>query len=149
MTDWNKQRELDGYKEVANAFMQGVAKSVKTEMKETPARADIAATKQTLSIDSVLAYEYEGWMTDFLYTSFYLPIQILKSELITVERVKVITGKEFTDFYGSTEMEEFFVSLEGCNANMLYAAKQVGVSARMRKDNGDKILIFKLWYGRI
>lgn len=115
----------------------------------TPARADIAATKQTLSIDSVLENEYEGWQLSFLRNSFYLPVQVLKDDRFKVEPIKVTTGKEFEEFCNSSLSCEFQIQHEGCNMWMLYAAKQVGVSARQIVATGEKILVCKLWYGRI
>jgi len=115
----------------------------------TAARSDIAATKQTLSIDSVLVSEYVGWKRDFLFNSFYLPVQVLKDEHVKIEPIKVTTGEEFMEFMRSDEFNKFAVRFEGCSIDMVANAKQVGVSARQILKSGEKILVCKLWYGRI
>jgi hypothetical protein len=115
----------------------------------TPARSDIAATKQTLSIDSVMVEEYSGMYRDFLESSFYLPIQVLKNDRFKIEPIKVTSGAEFMKFMQSEEHRKFSIRFEGCNIDMIANAKQVGVSARQVIDTGEKILVVKLWYGRI
>lgn len=105
--------------------------------------SDVDARKKVLGIDSVLTTDYRGWQYDFLRNSFYLPVQILKDPAFAVNPIVVITGAAFKREY------EFTATCEGANCDMLVSAKSVGISTREIIATGERIIIAKIWYGRI
>lgn len=127
----------------------GVFPTDKQKGADTPARADVAATKQTLSIDSVMSEQYQFWDIDFIFHSFYLPVQVLKSERYNVAPITVIKGSEFEQAMLGWKQVGKLVAYEGCNQRMLMNAKQVGVSMRHVLATGQRVVVCKIWYGRI
>ena len=113
------------------------------------ARSDIAATKQTVSIDSVMTEQYVFCDVDFIFHSFYLPVQVLRSELYSIAPIAIIKGSEFEDCELGWKLANKIVVYEGCCPRMLMNAKQVGVSQRHILSSGQRVVVCKIWYGRI
>jgi len=115
----------------------------------TPARSDIAATKQTTSIDSVMTEQYEFCDVDFIFHSFYLPVQVLRSPLYSINPIVVMSGEQFLSAEATMKLDQKLMVYEGCCPRMLYNAKQVGVSVRHILSSGQRVAVCKIWYGRI
>lgn len=116
--------------------------------RRTPARADIAAKDKAISIDSVMNSQYEHCDIDFIFHSFYLPVQVLKSPLYRIEPIQVIEGEDFRSVINNGAPGELIV-WEGCCLRMLENARQVGISRRHILSSGQRIAVCKIWYGRI
>lgn len=120
-----------------------------TARQQTPARSDITATKQTVSIDSVMTEQYEHCDVDFIFHSFYLPVQVLRSPLYSVSPIGIAEGREIAAFLAKWKVEGVLLVFEGCCERMLMNAKMVGVSKRHILSSGQRIAVCKIWYGRI
>ena len=124
--------------------------SIHTSLKASALKnADITTSKGVVGIDSILVNEYPGWELDFLRTSFYLPVQVLRDGRWVVEPIKVVTGEEFASFIDDEDLTaNWTVKVEGATKQMLTNSKFVGLSARCEKATGKRTMLCKLWYGR-
>lgn len=83
---------------------------------------------------------------EFMKTSFYLPVDILKDERWQVMRMEVITGEEFRLSHvlynpGNLHCTE--------SITLLDQARFVGVSNRWNKAERRMYGVAKIWYGRL
>lgn len=118
-------------------------------LQATPARADIAAKDKPISIDSVMNSQYEYCDIDFIFHSFYLPVQVLKNPLYAIQPIEVMTPEEFAVFERTAGRTNTLIVNEGCCTRMLVNAKHIGVSYRHILSSGQRIAVCKIWYGRI
>lgn len=78
----------------------------------------------------------------FMRTSFYLPVDILKNPGWTVFPIKVITGEQFEHVYHDVAEVCTVESYE-----LLIAANYVAVSTRRNINTGERFHVAKIWYG--
>lgn len=79
----------------------------------------------------------------FMETSFYLPVDILKSKHWLVLPIKVMTGKEFEARLGTADYKHLHCVED---VNLLTGASFVAVSIRRHK-SGLTTAVAKIWYG--
>jgi hypothetical protein len=108
-----------------------------------------ATNKPLSNLVTELTPGYLHW--EFIATSFYLPVEVLKNPRYEVHPVIVIPGSEFCALYEKLLDEiptnhKLFVTLEPGSLALLSAAKFVGFSARFDRELNAKHLLFKLWY---
>lgn len=115
----------------------------------TPARTDITAKDKSISIDSVMSSQYEHCDIDFIFHSFYLPVQVLKNPLYFISPIETVSGTVFAYAEANMRLDKRLIVYEGCNQRMAVNAKHVGISLRHILSSGQRIAICKIWYGRI
>lgn len=84
---------------------------------------------------------------EFIRNSFYLPVDVLTSDKFKIESIKITSGQELRNFVATEEADKWSIVAEGASHNMLWVAKQIGVSCRQILATGEKIMVVKLWYG--
>ncbi len=80
----------------------------------------------------------------FMRTSFYLPVDILKHPEWVVNKIVVISG---TDFCTYVQECDNLHCLE--DANLLGASQHVAVSHRFNVKTGEECTVAKIWYGEV
>ena len=84
-------------------------------------------------------------LEQFMRTSFYLPIDVLKNENWFVRPVAVVKGSYFRsmkDYWG-----EKLHCQESCE--LLASANWVGLSERYNKKTRQQWIVAKIWYGAV
>ena len=108
-------------------------------------RNQFASSKNSTTL---MAAEFSPDQVDeFMKTSFYLPVDVLKDDRWQVLRAAVITGKEFqlarTLHMNGTTLH----CLE--SVTLLDQARYVGVQERWNKKEQRMYMVAKIWYGRL
>lgn len=95
---------------------------------------------------SLMATENPGQVLQFMKTSFYLPVDILKNGNWHVMPIKVITGDEFKrQWFRDIGADREIHCVE--SPDLLFASNYVAVSQRYCHPTGKTYYVCKLWYG--
>lgn len=81
----------------------------------------------------------------FMETSFYLPVDVLKDKKWYVAPIDVMTGDEFRLLYNGLIAYNIHCMEDW---ELLVSAKHVAVSERRNKQNGARYYVCKIWYGK-
>lgn len=83
----------------------------------------------------------------FMKTSFYLPVDILKNRDWLVGRIMVITGEEFSKKWFMQDGKHDEIHCVEAK-ELLFAAQFVAVSQRYNFKNKNTYYVCKIWYGK-
>lgn len=78
----------------------------------------------------------------FMETSFYLPVDILKHPEWVVDKIKVISGEEFSMHLQGFKWVHCFE-----DAELLAASQFVAISHRYNIKSKESFTVAKIWYG--
>lgn len=105
----------------------------------------------SLPITTVLRSEYPDWQLDFIRSSFYLPLEVLRDSRFAIAPIRVITGDQYSilaKLSAAGDCATIGLTNDGASKRMLENAKQVGISERTIAATKETILVAKIWYGR-
>ncbi len=101
-------------------------------------------------VDTILSWQYNDWQLDFINSSFYLPLEVLRDTRFIVSPIRVITGDQYETLASlahSGDNSKVLLSNDGASRRMLSNAHSVGVSERLILQTQEIVLVCKLWYG--
>lgn len=83
-------------------------------------------------------------VAQFMQTSFYLPVDILKHPEWVVDKIQVISGEHFNQYLRNIPNLHCLESEE-----LLAGSNHVAISHRFNVKTGDSFIVAKIWYGEV